>query len=244
MCTVTYLPLGGQTFVLTSSRDEHPGRPTSARPQRQRLGEHTVLFPRDGQAGGTWIAASARATLCLLNGACTAHPSRPPYRHSRGLVILHYFSYASTDAFSRHYPTEGLEPFTLVVRDGGGLWELRWDGTGRLTRSLDPHAPHLWASATLYEPAAVQKRQQWFSQWLAACPAPDPVAIRHFHRTAGDGDPRNDLLMRRENVRTVSLTSVMQREGAPPEMWYEAVGEEGKFGNDGITALPDGTRIP
>ncbi len=224
MCTVTYLPLGGQAFVITSSRDENPGRRTSARPERQRLGEHTVRFPRDGQAGGTWIAASERATLCLLNGAFTAHPSRPPYRHSRGLVILHYFGYAGTDAFIREYPTEGLEPFTLVIRDGTGLRELRWDGTERFARSLDPHAPHLWASATLYGPAALEKRQRWFHAWLAAHPDPDPVAIRHFHRTAGDGDPRNDLLMRRENVRTVSLTSVLHREGAP-EMWYEPVGE-------------------
>jgi hypothetical protein len=224
MCTVTYLPLGGQAFVLTSSRDEYPGRQTSDRPERQQLGAHTVLFPRDGQAGGTWIAASEGATLCLLNGAYTRHDSRPPYRHSRGLVILHYFDYASTDAFLRDYPTAGLEPFTLLVRDGDGLREMRWDGANRFTRSLDPDVPHLWASATLYEPAAIQKRQQWFAGWLATHPAPDPVAIRHFHRTAGDGDPRNDLLMRRENVRTVSLTSVIHREGFP-EMWYEAVGE-------------------
>jgi hypothetical protein len=224
MCTVTYLPLGGQAFVLTSSRDEYPGRQTSDRPERQQLGAHTVLFPRDGQAGGTWIAASEGATLCLLNGAYTRHDSRPPYRHSRGLVILHYFDYASTDAFLRDYPTAGLEPFTLLVRDGDGLREMRWDGANRFTRSLDPDVPHLWASATLYEPAAIQKRQQWFAGWLATHPAPDPAAIRHFHRTAGNGDPRNDLLMRRENVRTVSLTSVIHREGVP-EMWYEAVGE-------------------
>jgi YD repeat-containing protein len=235
MCTVTYLPLGGQAFVLTSSRDESPGRRTSARPERQQLGAHTVLFPRDGQAGGTWIAASEGATLCLLNGAFTAHASRPPYRHSRGLVILHYFGYPSTDAFLRDYPADGLEPFTLLVRDADGLREMRWDGAGRFTRTLDPGAPHLWASATLYEPAAIRKRQQWFAAWLAAHPAPDPAAIRHFHRTAGDGDPRNDLLMRREHVRTVSLTSVIHREG-PPEMWYEAVGEGtlgvGAFGRE------------
>ncbi len=237
MCTVTYLPLGGRAFVITASRDEHPGRKTSARPERQRLGEHIVLFPRDGQAGGTWIATSERATLCLLNGAFRAHPFRPPYRHSRGLVILHYFGYDGTDAFIRRYPTEGLEPFTLVIRDGAGLRELRWDGTRRFTRSLDLGAPHLWASATLYEPAALEKRQRWFDAWLAAHPSPDPAAIRHFHRTAGDGDPRNDLLMRRENVQTVSLTSVFHREGVP-EMWYEPVGagpqEVGKYMTTGL----------
>ncbi len=234
MCTVTYLPLGGQAFVLTSSRDEDPGRQTSARPQRQQLGEHAVLFPRDGQAGGTWIAASERATLCLLNGAFTVHPHQPPYRHSRGLVILHYFGFPATGDFIRHYPLAGLEPFTLVIRDGDGLCELRWDGTRSFTRQLDPAVPHLWASATLYPPAVVEKRQRWFDGWLAGHPDPDPAAIRHFHRTAGDGDPRNDLLMRREHVRTVSLTSVIHR-GATPEMWYETVGAEIEALRDKIT---------
>jgi hypothetical protein len=139
-----------------------------------------VLFPRDGQAGGTWIATSERATLCLLNGAFTAHPSCPPYRHSRGLVILNYFGYATTDAFIHHYPTEGLEPFTLVIRDGAGLRELRWDGARRFTRALDPGAPHLWASATLYGPDALENRQRWFDAWLAAHPDPDPAALRTF----------------------------------------------------------------
>jgi len=233
MCTVTYLPLVGQAFVLTSSRDEDPGRQTSARPQRQQLGGHAVLFPRDGQAGGTWIATSERATLCLLNGAFTGHSPRPPYRHSRGLVILHYFGFPSTDDFIRHYPLAGLEPFTLVIRDGDGLCELRWDGARPFTGRLDPAAPHLWASATLYPPAVIEKRRQWFAGWLARHPDPDAEAIRHFHRTAGDGDPRNDLLMRREHVRTVSLTRVIHR-GATPEMRYETVGETIEWQHDKI----------
>ena len=36
-------------------------------------------------------------------------------------------------------------------------------------------------------------------------------AILDFHRTAGDGDPENDLIMNRSNmVRTTSITSIVK----------------------------------
>lgn len=224
MCTVTYLSLGGSDFILTSSRDENPDRKTSVRAEQLQAGLHTVLCPRDRQAGGTWIAASERASLCLLNGAYAAHEPKPSYRHSRGLILLDYFGFASTDDFIQNYPFAGLEAFTLIIRDEGGLRELRWDEASLFTRQPDPDRPHLWASASLYGPDAVKKRKTWLTEWLAGHRRYDVEAIRQFHKTAGEGDLRNDLLMRRENVQTVSLTSIV-KEKSTLHMWYEPLGK-------------------
>src|SRR4051812_35703302 len=115
MCTVTYLPTHQNGFILTHSRDEKAIRKPALSPQAVIIGGQEVYFPQDPQGKGTWIATSAYTTLCLLNGAYIAHEPQPPYKHSRGLVLLHFFDYASIDNFIALYDFDGIEPFTLIM---------------------------------------------------------------------------------------------------------------------------------
>jgi uncharacterized protein with NRDE domain len=99
MCTVSYLPLPSAGYILTSNRDEAPERPTALPINHYRIGERTVYFPKDPQAGGTWIATTGdESTICLLNGGFVPHIAAPGhhYRKSRGMVVLDYFLYAET----------------------------------------------------------------------------------------------------------------------------------------------------
>lgn len=228
MCTVTFLPLGTATpvpgFILTSTRDEHASRPRALFPKRYRLGGQTVFFPKDAQSGGTWIATDEqRYTLCLLNGAFEAHTPCPPYRHSRGRVILDFFGYENETDFSVHYPFAGLEPFTLLVvayEPVLALLELRWDGTRLHRARRDATQPYLWSSATLYDEPVRQERTQWFADWLGTCPTYDQESIVRFHRRAGNGNPATALHMHRPNgLRTVSITSV-ERSAQAHRLYY------------------------
>ncbi|AQG78299.1 NRDE family protein [Spirosoma montaniterrae] len=228
MCTVSFLPTpapqtptlpasGG--FILTSNRDEMASRQRALFPRRYNLNGRTVFYPKDGLAGGTWIATDEQQyTLCLLNGAFDAHRHQPPYRHSRGQVIPAFFSYENEVDFSLHYPFVGLEPFTLVVvayASNLTLTELRWDGTTLHRQLLNAACPYLWSSATLYPYAIRQKRERWFVEWLQLQSAYSQEAIVRFHEQTGDGDPTNALLMQRPNgIRTVSITSVEHTEQA------------------------------
>src|SRR4051812_22764348 len=73
MCTVTYLPLK-EGFIITSNRDERLVRKPADAPQIISGLNTRILFPRDGEAGGTWIATSENnRTVCLLNGAFVPH---------------------------------------------------------------------------------------------------------------------------------------------------------------------------
>ncbi len=205
MCTVTWLPQGPNSYLLTSNRDEAPQR--AARGIQRRNG---LIFPQDAGAGGTWIAASSmgRAAV-LLNGAFELHQRHPPYRLSRGLMVLQFFDYADAGQFIEEFEFHGLEPFTLVLWDRGELHELRWDEHRLHHKKLDPKTPHIWASATLYSAEYRQKRQQWFHDWLRQNPAPTQAGILHWHRTAGEGDPWNDVVMNRNGVvQTVSITGI------------------------------------
>jgi len=77
MCTVTYLPLK-KGFILTSNRDERLLRKPSTVPQIQLINKVAVLFPRDMEANGTWMATAQNGrSVCLLNGAFEPHHHNP-----------------------------------------------------------------------------------------------------------------------------------------------------------------------
>jgi len=210
MCTATYLPLTKNGFILTHSRDEQEQRPSARPPQSVHIGDHIVTFPQDPQSQGTWIAASATASACLLNGAF--HPHRPayPYKHSRGLIIPHFYTYRSVADFEADYDFTNIEPFTLLIAEVGRLMELRWNGHRLFLYDKDPQRPHIWSSVTLYSTAVIEKRESWFHDWQRANPTPTVESIRWFHQHAGDGDRANSLRMNRQNgLLTLSLTSII-----------------------------------
>lgn len=211
MCTVTFLP-GKNGFTLTHNRDEAPARSLYAiERQGNTLGD-TLLFPRDAKAGGTWIATSQNGrTACLLNGAFVKHHHQPPYRRSRGLMMLDFFNTEKPSDFFQEYPLEGMEPFTFLYFRPGAVVEFRWDEVRRHYRELPPEQPHFWCSSTLYPPEMQAIREQVFRKWLTENPHPQPRDLFKLHRTGSVGDPANDFVMVRDRVRTVSITQVVWR---------------------------------
>jgi hypothetical protein len=216
MCTVTYLPQPSG-FILTHNRDEAPAR-AAERIERERIGEERLLFPRDPRAGGAWMAAGERGRVaCVLNGAFEKHRHAPPYRRSRGLVLLDFFAWPGPGEFFDRYDFEGIEPFTLVSAGPGRLEEFRWDGKERFFRELPAGRAQFWCSATLYPAPMRTRREQVFREWLAAGGAgspssflPSPRSILDLHRTGSVGDPENDYIMNRsDRVRTVSITQAV-----------------------------------
>ncbi|QHT69736.1 NRDE family protein [Rhodocytophaga rosea] len=221
MCTLTYLPITNKGFILTSSRDERTSRRTALTPQTNLIGAQMIIYPKDAQGGGTWIAASATRTVCLLNGAFKPHRSLAPYKHSRGKVVLALFEYDSIHSFVTQYDFKGIEPFTLIVIENDVLYELRWNGTRYYFKTLDAAIPHIWSSVTLYNPQVRSRRKSWFTKWLLSADEYSVDSIRLFHKTAGAEDPLNSFVMNRNNdVRTVSLTSIVRKE-QEVEMIYE-----------------------
>lgn len=225
MCTLTYLPLKNNQFIITTNRDESKARPSAIVPQIMQRESGNILCPIDGKAKGTWIAtAETGVTACLLNGAFEKHISTGNYRMSRGKVVMELFDDEEVGEFLNKYDLENIEPFTLVVLEKKPvltLTELRWDGHKKYLKTLDNSVPHLWASATLYPPEVIAKRKQWFAEWLVKKPEFTQENIIRFHKSAGDGDPENDLVMHRGTVlSTISITSVLSSNMAD-QMYYE-----------------------
>src|SRR3954467_7532888 len=198
MCTVTFIPLK-DTIILTSNRDEKYSRKQALPPQQFDFTGGTIIYPKDADAGGTWIAMNEDGNAAvLLNGAFVKHVPTPPYKKSRGQVMLELIQ---TDRPVRSFVRADLvhiEPFTLVIIENRCLYECRWDGNQKYCKQLPVYRPHIWSSATLYTEDIVKKREQWFAKWLNNNPAPSQEDVIHFHLFGGENDKHNDLRMNRE----------------------------------------------
>ena len=222
MCTVSFFPKENGDFILTSNRDESPLRNTIP-PETYSVEGVDLLFPKDEKAGGTWIGLSDKKRLiCLLNGGFEVHIPKQKYRLSRGVVVTKLL--ASDDAISEieNFNFDDIEPFTIILVDYKEklqLYELVWDGTTKHF-SEKPSAPIIWSSSLLYSAEIKKKRDFWFSEFLKDHQNPSEAEILNFHKTAGEGNNKTNLVMDRGFVRTKSITRI-KKTGNQVEMNYE-----------------------
>lgn len=213
MCTVTYIPAQDGPLI-TSNRDEQRTRPPALEPGYYDGHTGRLLFPKDARAGGTWFVLHEKGSaLVLLNGARERHIPHPPYRRSRGLVLLELADSEHCLSAFKMMNLKEIEPFSVILVEEEGLHECYWDGIKKDYRPLDAALPHIWSSVTLYDPGVIQRRREWFGAWLRNNPAPGQKDVLQFHRFTGDGDPHNDLLMNRDDsLLTVSITSLQVKD--------------------------------
>jgi hypothetical protein len=209
MCTVTFIP-SSSNFIFTSNRDEKAGRSAAISPEAYPFDSGKILFPKDADAGGTWIAAHQNGNVIVfLNGAFTAHTPKPPYRKSRGLILVDLIDSSSPVNSFMAVNLNKIEPFTSIIWDDAHLFECRWDGKNKHSEMLESDQPRIWSSVTLYDESIIAKRKSWFDEWIGKDATPTQEKILHFHQFTGDGDKQNDLMMNRGGtVSTISITSI------------------------------------
>lgn len=221
MCTVTYLPLGNNNFILTSNRDETPLRKTIS-PKDYVENGVTLTYPKDELAGGTWIGLSERKRLvCLLNGGFVIHKREAPYKMSRGVIVKKILATENAVLFINDFNFEGIEPFTLVLVDWKkelNTYELVWDGTTKHFKKL-PEKPVIWSSSTLYTEDMKELRRNWFANWLSKNNEFTQEEVLKFHQNEDLGAQGTSPKMKREFVETVSVTSV-KKENNSVNMLY------------------------
>jgi hypothetical protein len=209
MCTVSFIPVNHK-IIITSNRDEKHWRSPAIGPQFYKFKTGNILFPRDADAGGTWFAVHENGNVVVfLNGGFVKHEPAPPYRKSRGVVLLDLVDNDHPYSQFLKHDLRNIEPFTSIIFEEEQLYECRWDGENKYRQKLNPHQPHIWSSVTLYDEQVIGKRKKWFEEWIGKNQSPTQDDILHFHQFTGDGDKHNDLLMNRNGfVFTVSITSL------------------------------------
>ncbi len=232
MCTVTFILSQGK-FHLTSNRDEKSTRLAALPPLPYKMGKCELFFPKDANAGGSWIAMKDNGDAAvLLNGGLYPHLQQPPYKKSRGLVLVDILKNDKPYPCFIDYDCHNIEPFTLILFTNLQLYECRWDGMKKHVKHLNTSLAYIWSSITLYSPEIIEKRKQWFDEWILNIDTPQQNDIFNFHRFTGEGDNANDLFMNRNNeTKTVSITSISISKNKCEMLYWDA-------SNDSIHLCP------
>jgi len=223
MCTVTFLPLKNNGFILTSNRDETPLRETFP-PKKYEENGIEMVFPKDKLAGGTWIGTSSKNRLvCVLNGAFTKHKRITNYKKSRGVIAKEILTSNNLETYIHTLNLTNIEPFTMVIVDWNNnnlnLFELIWDANKKHFTKLQ-NEPKIWSSSTLYSDESKKIRKNWFTKWISDTEFTSKSILKFHHSEIGDKE--QSILMKRPNVETVSITSI-KKENKEIEMLYEDI---------------------
>ncbi|MEZ5046934.1 MAG: NRDE family protein [Chitinophagaceae bacterium] len=210
MCTVTYLPLPNKHFLLTHNRDEKNERAIASFPEYKTIENKKTIYPTDTKALGTWIALHENYAICLLNGGFQKHVSKPPYRHSRGHVILDFLRYKDISDFLYQYNIDQIEPFTLLVveKKNRFLYQITLDNEKLHYEILNDKEAHIWSSTTLYSETQRQIRKKYFSRFVEENVFTKENIIK-FHTNKYEQMPHEGIKINRENIlSTVSLSFI------------------------------------
>lgn len=212
MCTVSFVRVK-DTVIITSNRDEHIQRKKAAAPGFHQLPNKKIIFPKDAKAGGTWFAATGKGEVAVvLNGAFVKHISKPPYRKSRGLVLLDIIEADDPFLSFKEIDLGNIEPFTVVLYQSGILYELRWDGNNKHEKLLDAWGNYIWSSTTLYSEDVINVRKQLFDRFISSGKNISAGDVHDFHNY-DHGDAENGFIINRQSgIQTFSITQAVVKE--------------------------------
>jgi hypothetical protein len=221
VCTASWLTQGG-TLRLGFNRDELRSREPALPPEVRDGAGGRWIAPRDGRAGGTWIAASERgAVLALLN---RSEGAPPPGAASRGLLIPELLG--ATDAAELvaalgRRDLAPFAPFRLLAlwhgRDAGVV--AGWNGVALDAEPLDAGAG-LLCSSSLGDARVTATRGAVWARFRA-----EPFGERtqrDFHRDHSPQPSAWSVCVHRDDAQSVSFTAVEIGGGAVRFAYHDA----------------------
>jgi hypothetical protein len=219
MCTVSWLQ-EEDGFQLLCNRDEKRTRERASAPAAEWLDGVSVLAPRDGARGGTWIAVNEYGVaVTLLNGAHIGGSGKAgAYSESRG-VVLRRLATARTanEVCERAWRMElgPVAPFTVAALEPGLPGAIiEWDGEQKGIVVLgDPLLP--LASSSFDAEGVRGARREQFARLCGVTPGIEELVA--FHQSHGgaagaNGDAYSPC-MHRGDAETVSFSWIRVTRG-------------------------------
>lgn len=203
MCIVSIVTNPQGQIILTQNRDENRMRPTSDEVASNEKFGKIYTGPRDLVSGGTWIYYTKEYMVCILNGAYQKHHHNPPYRKSRGLVVLDLLKYDSIDEFVNSVVLEGVEPFTMIMihRKTGEKKILVWNEEKKFLEDHSGEELIVRSSSTLYD----EDEKAFHQKEILHLNPKTPENLRAWHHRARML-PNTKFPM----VQTTSITQIIQ----------------------------------
>lgn len=227
MCTVTYIPKENGEFILTQNRDEDIKRALATSPIERKINGAKHLFPIDPQGGGTWIGTSETGRFAsLLNGGSETYSYNPPYRHSRGKVILDYFNFADFNDFYNSYNFNKLEPFTLLLIEDDVMFELIVNESSIKLKELDRKKPYIYSSTSLYTQNSMEERRLAFFEWYYKSQNISPLdAVKFHHNFLFEKEKDKRKVVGDYILNTVSITSIFKNNNRAEILYADQIND-------------------
>jgi len=213
MCTVSWSPLrspAGAGYRLFFNRDERRTRLPGLPPRLETETGIRFLAPRDGEAGGTWVAVNEYGLTAGLLNLYQAQASLPPAlgKISRGLLVRALApakDFAAAAALLERRDLAAYQPFTLVIAEAGGLVRC-YDWDGRTTGAWQEAAPPIVSSGQDVTGAIASRRAVFASSGPPAELGFEQLL--EFHRSHLPAKGVYSPCMHRPDAKTVSLTAI------------------------------------
>lgn len=204
MCSFSWWA-DGTGYGWLFNRDELNSRAAEMAPTERAGPAGRWLAPRDGEAGGTWLAVNAQGvSLVLLNDYLSPAPA-PPLPRSRGHLIPTLAASPGLPEIQQamaHLDLTAFRPFQLVaLAPDVSPWLWHWDGKQLQDRQAPP-----FLTSSSDQPAIVTATRQRRFAALAQPLTRSERARFHYHH-----DPANSAvspLMHRPDAATRSITTV------------------------------------
>lgn len=205
MCIVSIFSEENGDFILTQNRDESKFRPSSNEIETKKIYGTEYSSPVDLTSGGTWIYYSEKFVVCVLNGELKKHQHRPPYRKSRGLIILELLKFDSIDEFMNQVDLNEIEPFTMIMlnRNSNEKKILIWNGTKKFIENHSNEKLIVRSSSTLYNEIEKENHRKLFENLKPK----NPGSIYELHQKIKMLENN-----RFHTVMTTSITQIIQKQ--------------------------------
>jgi hypothetical protein len=198
-----------QGIVITSNRDEQRSRKNSLAPEFLDLGKCKAIIARDAQAQGTWMLTdNLGRTAILLNGAFETHIPSPPYRESRGIILMNLFQEDNFKSAFLFFNLEKIEPFQVIYLDRNQAFQCVWDGNQKHLFELDLSTPQGFFSPTLYSKEQQDEKRNHFFKTLGEIDSIDSAQLLEFHSNQNINSSDLNFFMSREHQTTKSISQV------------------------------------
>lgn len=202
MCTASWLITPGG-YELFFNRDERRTRLPATPPTRQQRDGVTFLAPRDGDAGGTWLAVNEFGlSIALLNYYPT---SATTGKVSRGLLVLSLVTERTPADVAARLGDEELTEYQplllLALAPNQRPHLLRWDGA-ELSLDINPKQP---VTTSSFDTATVVARRQVMYSTTRG---------EAFHLSRDERGDAYSVCMTRDDAQTVSFSHITVSPGS------------------------------
>ena len=198
MCVVSYIN-HNNTFYFTSNRDIPKNRKIAIPPKCYNIKGQDIIFPKDPDAGGSWIASTSQKLGCVLNAKNKRELTN---NNSRGILLIELLQQIDSEKYFLKTKLENIYPFSIIELDTlkKTLKKFIWDGNNRDIEKLDVDKNYLWLSSSIYKTSTMNKKSELFNVMLNTQISKKQIKNFHLKNQFCESKPKN--------INTASITQI------------------------------------